>query len=236
MKKYFGILSLAAAVACGTFETSAFAQGQPAAGAAKAPDIPAKIGLVDMAKVFKKYEKFEHLRNDLQAEMGQMQAEAKTIKGQVDAIQQEMKEYNKDSKEYKSLQEKMVRMTTGFEAKAKLSAPEFARREAQIFEEVYLDATNIVKLYAEFYKYTLVLRFNSDQIDADTPQQLANGLNKLVLYHRTQDDITDVVIEALNKKYRKETGVATGGNPGVAPKGSANPPKVAGNGDRPKQN
>ncbi len=214
------LLSLVAVASLSMLATSqtAFAQGEKAGGAAPAAaaNVPTKIGLVDMAKVFKKYDKFTRLREDLQAQMSQMQNEAKGVKAQAEKIAEEMKGFNKDSKEYKALQEKLVRLTSDFDTKAKIAAPDMARKEAQIFEDVYLEVADVIKMYAEFYKYTLVLRFNSDQIDADSPQQLANGLNKLVLYHRAQDDITEPVIEYLNRQYAKKGGVAPASG-GAAP-------------------
>lgn len=210
MKKI--LLSLAALASLSLFSGSSlvFAQSDKGTtgGAAATAPVPAKIGLVDMGKVFKQYEKFSRLREDLQGQMTQMQGEAKGIKGQVEKLSEEMKGYNKDSKEYRALQEKIVRITTDYEARIKIAGPDMARKEAQIFEDVYLEVADVIKMYAEYYKYTLVIRFNSDQIDADSPQQLSQGLNKLVLYHRPQDDITQPVIDYLNKQYAKKSGGA----------------------------
>lgn len=228
MKKILLSLAALASLSFIAESQSAFAQGEKAGGAgAPAAQASAKIGLVDMGKVFKKYEKFARLREDLQGQMTQMQNEAKGVKAQVEKLSEELKGYNKDSKEYRALQEKIVRITTEYEAKMKLAGPEMARKEAQIFEDVYLEVTDVVKKYAEFYNYTLVIRFNSDQIDADSPQQLAQGLNKLVLYHRPENDITQPVIDFLNKQFVKNGGVAGGGAGAGA--GAAKPTQPAPN-------
>ncbi len=216
MKKFLFSIAALASLSLMTESPSAFAQAEKPAGGAAASQLPTKIGLVDMGKVFKQYEKFARLREELQGQMTVMQGEAKGIKAQVEKMSEEMKGYNKDSKEYRALQERIVRVTTDYEAKMKLAGPEMARKEAQIFEDVYLEVTDVIKKYAEYFNFTMVIRFNSEQIDADSPQQLTQGLNKLVLYHRPQDDITQPVIDFLNKQYAKNGGATAGGGGGAA--------------------
>lgn len=200
MKKL--ILSLAAFAAIGTSVVSA--QAPAPATADKTANLPVKIGLVDMARVFKEYSKFTTLREELQAEMVAMQEEAKTIKVQVNKTAEQMKQLNQDSPEFRALEEKIAKQTSEFETRTRLKQRDLARREAEIFETVYLEASDVVKQYAEYYKFTIVMRFNSESIDSDNPQKLANGLNKLVIYHRPQDDITDPVIEYLNRQQDKK--------------------------------
>ena len=193
-------------------------QGQtekPAAAAA-----PTKIGLVDMARVFKEYEKFARLREDLEAQKGELVDSAKQAKATAGKIAEEMKQFGQDSAEYRTREERITKLSTEFETRARIAQRDLARKEAEIFETVYVEASDVISRYAKHFNYTLVLRFNSEQIDADNPQKLANGLNKLVLFNRPQDDITDPVVEALNREFAKKAGPVTGGpkTPATAPR------------------
>ena len=79
---------------------------------------------------------------------------------------------------------------------------------------IYADTTSMVKLYAEYAKFTVVMRFDRKDIDENTaPNEAVQRMNKQVVYHRTEDDITDIVLSSLNKKYAPETG----GKPAVTP-------------------
>jgi Skp family chaperone for outer membrane proteins len=78
---------------------------------------------------------------------------------------------------------------------------QYQRKEAEIFQNIYVDAVDVIKLYAEHFDYSMVMRFNSADLDKSNPTSVVNGLNKLVIYHRPQDDITDAVIDYLNRKY-----------------------------------
>ena len=180
--------------------------------------VPTKIGLVDMARVFKEYEKFARLREDLEAQKGSLVDSAKQAKAAATKIAEEMKQFGQDSDEYRTREERITKLSTEFETRARITQRDLARKEAEIFETVYVEASDVIARYAKHFNYTLILRFNSEQIDAENPQKLANGLNKLVLYNRPQDDITDPVVEALNREFAKKAGPAAGGPKALAPR------------------
>ena len=174
------------------------------APAAKPKLQPAIIGLVDMAKVFKEYEKFADLREALQVEMQAKQAQGQAILAQANKIKEEMKLLQAGSPDYIKREAELVRLSSEFETKGKLAQAFYRRREAEVFEAVYVDAIKVVDLYAKHFGYTMIIRFNSEALDSANPQKLANGLNKLVVYSRPQDDITDPVIIYLNKNLPKK--------------------------------
>jgi len=172
------------------------------AAAAKTKLQPAIIGLVDMAKVFKEYKKFTDLREVLQAEMQVKQAEGQAIAKQANKLKEELKLLKPGSPEYTKREADLVRLSSEFEAKGKLVQVHYRRREAEVFETVYVDAIKVVELYAKHFGYTMIIRFNSEPLNGTNPQALASGLNKLVVYSRPQDDITDAVSDYLNRQYK----------------------------------
>ena len=219
MKKTVSVVALAC---CIGLTAPAMSQTQPAAAAA-APAAPVKIGLVDMARVFKEYNKFEDMRASLKAEMEIALAEAKKIAADAEKVKDELKLLKQGSPEFIKRETDFAQLSSDFETKRKVANVQYQRREAEIFQNIYVDAVGVIKLYAEHFKYSMVMRFNSAELDKTNPSSLANGLNKLVIYHRPQDDITDAVIDYLNRKYaptnpavpRAATKPATGTVPGV---------------------
>ena len=94
-----------------------------------------------------------------------------------------------------------------------------------MFKVIYADTTMMVQKYAEYAKYTMVVRFDRKDIDENTaPAEAVQRMNKQVVYYRADDDITDVVLSTLNKEFEKA-------NPGaVSPEVTKkNPIRQAGN-------
>lgn len=197
MKKTVSVVALAC---CIGLTAPAMGQNQPAAAAPAAP-APVKIGLVDMARVFKEYNKFEDMRASLKAEMEVALAEAKKIAAEAEKVKEELKLLKPGSAEYIKRESDLAQLSSDFETKRKLANVQYQRKEAEIFQDIYIDSVGVIKLYAEHFKFSMVMRFNSAELDKTNPTSLANGLNKLVIYHRPQDDITDAVIDYLNRKY-----------------------------------
>lgn len=196
-------LALTAALCLSGFLGTVQAQNtKPAAAPA-----PVKIGLVDMARVFKEYNKFKVLRDDLKGIMETRMKEAQAIATEAKKIAGEAKLLRQGSAEFIAKESQLAGLTTQFQTKQKLAQAEYVREEAKIFEQIYVEARDVIKLYSEHFKYTLVLRFNSKPLDTESgaPQEVANSLNKLVVYHRAQDDITDSIIEYLNRKFPAPT-------------------------------
>ena len=96
-----------------------------------------------------------------------------------------------------------------FEAFRAATQRKLARRESEMFKIIYAYTTMMVKKYAEYAKYTIVVRFDRKDIDENTaPAEAVQRMNKQVVYHRAEDDITDVVLSTLNKQYEGSPGAA----------------------------
>ena len=198
MKKTVTVVALAC---CIGLTAPAMGQTKPAAATPAPAATPVKIGLVDMARVFKEYKKFEDMRATLKAEMEIALAEAKKIAAAAEKIKEELKLLKQGSAEYIKRESDLAQLSSDFEAKRKVANLQYQRKEAEIFQNIYVDAVDVIKLYAEHFDYSMVMRFNSADLDKSNPTSVVNGLNKLVIYHRPQDDITDAVIDYLNRKY-----------------------------------
>lgn len=168
--------------------------------------LPTKIGLVDMAKVFKDYDKFNELREELKVEMQAQLEEAQAIANEAKKVSDEMALIKKGTPQYIMLEQKLAQLSSDFETKRKLAQANYVRREADIFSKVYSESSEIIALFAKHFEYTLVIRFNSEPVNPEDPQSLAASLNKLVIYNRASDDLTSAIVSHLNKQHAKATG------------------------------
>ncbi len=225
MKKLF--VCFAVAAAAGFALAPASAQERPAAAPAKsaAPAAAAthQIGLIDMAHVFKNYEKFKSMTEDMQADAKAAQAEAETMVEQMKAIQETMQKLTEASPDYTKQETQILTLQTKLETFRKVQQREFLRKEAEIYKTVYMEVQNAVQKYAKYYKYTLVLRFNRQSVDAaENPQEIITSMNRQVVHYREEDDLTDPILDFLNDEYKKSKGGApTSGAPGRQAKGPA---------------
>jgi Skp family chaperone for outer membrane proteins len=201
------------AVLCLLTASSAFAQA-PAAAPASAATMPHKVGLIDMAYIFKNYKKFEDRRESLKADIAQTDEKAKAMAEGLKAIEAELKggKYKPDSPEYQATEAKGFALKSQFEQFSAKAKRDFLNKESEIYKEVYLECSNAVKQYSEYYKYTLVIRFSRETIDGtEEARELIQGMNNLVIYHNPEFDISDKILVFLNQSYAKTTAANTTG-------------------------
>jgi outer membrane protein len=205
------IVALVAALAASSMiPVMAQDAAKPAAPAVK-DTTPHRVGLVDMAEVFQGYKKFEDLRAGLAAEIEKSDAEAKLMVEKMQKMQLEMQESKlaPGSPQYEQAEKTLLGAKGEFEAFRAATQRKLARRESEMFKVIYADTTMMVQKYAEYAKYTMVVRFDRKDIDENTaPAEAVQRMNKQVVYYRAEDDITDVVLSTLNSKYEGATGAS----------------------------
>ena len=225
--------AVAALALVGLYAANVSAQGsKPAAAQPSATSTaPHKVALIDMAHVFKTYEKFNNLREDLKVEVTQGEETAKAKAEVLKNLQAKMKSYQETSPEYSQTEQQLAKLSAEFETFRRAAQRDFLKKESQIYHTVYMDVADMVKKYAEFYKYTLVIRFSREDLDTDNAQKLIEGMNRQVVFYREEDDITDAVVDALNRQFGKQ---ATGGAARPAGTTGANPSPTNGNRPAPR--
>lgn len=203
MKKILlSLLSIAVVTATGAAQAQ---ERSPKAGPGH------RVGLIDMAHVFQNYKKFESLRNDLQAEIEKSDAEAKTLVDRLKRMQEEIKKFDAGGSQYEQAEKQILEQKGEFDAFRAATQRRLARRESEMFKIIYTDVTAAVKLYAEYAKFDHVMRFNRKGIDdTGNPQEAVQTMNKTFIYWKKDNDITDPVLDYLNRSYAKSSGTRAG--------------------------
>jgi Skp family chaperone for outer membrane proteins len=197
-----GAFALALLAGVLTLSGNAWSQNKEATAAA-ASNTPHKVGLIDMAHVFKNYKKFEVLREELKEEIASSEAKAKGMQEELGEMQKAMKGMAEGGSDYTKAEQIIVKKAAEFETFRRAASRDFLKKESQIYLQVYNETSDAVKKYATHYKYTLVIRFNREELDTENPQNLLQGMNRQVVYHQAEDDITPSVLEFLNRSYAK---------------------------------
>lgn len=167
-----------------------------------------KVGLIDMAKVFKEYEKFTSQREKLKDEIELKRAAYKGTRKQIDQLKKKISDplISSDSPEKRQWEKEYFDLNAQFQSKLKQDEIEFMRREAKIYKEIYQEIQKVVRQYSEYYGYSVVLRYSSEGLDkAKDPRTILDKMNRLVVYHSPQIDITAPILKHLNEKYMEQT-------------------------------
>jgi outer membrane protein len=198
------LCSAAVAVAAGLFLSTGRSHGQ-----AGAEGPPHQIGLIDMAFVFKKYDKFKTQTEALQASIKNADEQAKAKVELMKQMQERLTTLQSGSPDYSKTEAQLIQAQTELETFRKKSQLDFLRSEADIYKTVYLEVQKTVEQYAKAYKYTLIMRFNRSPVeDADNPQEIIQSMNRQVVFYQNRDDLTDPILEYLNKEFAKKSGGA----------------------------
>ena len=165
----------------------------------------AQIGLIDMAHVFKNYDKFVDLTEQLQNEVKQSDEVLRPRVEGIKKLQEQMKDLSPTSAEYEQLEGQLVNAQADLRKIQLQKQREFVKKETELYKSIYLEVTDAVDRYSNYYKYTLILRFSRNPVTGEEdPQKLMQGMNRQVLYHRNRDDLTDPVLKFLNGQWQKE--------------------------------
>lgn len=173
----------------------------PATAAATQAEIPHKIALIDMGRVFKEYKKIEVLKEDWKSEFQVNEDNAKKLTAQIQQVVEQMKEFKQGSPEFIKLEKQQTDMAAKLGAFKQTAQRELLRKEAELLKTVYLETMDVVEKMAVKYGYTLVMRFNSDTFEGEDMSKMQLVMNRVIVYHQTEDDLTDGVINHLNRRF-----------------------------------
>ncbi len=181
--------------------STAFAQGTAASS------IPHKVALIDISRVLKEYKKVDALRSEIKAEIAKSETQRTAMVKQMKTIKDKLNSPNiqQGSPKAVELEKQGLKVEAEFNSFKKAERTRILRREAQLLKTIHGEIKGVVKRAADAWGYTLVLRFNGAASDAATPNNVVGQLQRQVVYYRTEDDITQPVIEYLNKQYLKQS-------------------------------
>lgn len=208
MKKTLSCVCLAFAILATAALSQATAQA-PGKGA-RAP-IPG-VRIIDLKKIFDGYDRFLDETRFLKREVEAREEQLKGLRDEMQKLAKQHKELNPSTPEAKDLEGRMVRMDSEHRSQLTLGKKEFLEKEAKIYFNVYREVIDEVKLYCQYEGVQLVLRFNNDAMPTpDDPQGVLKELNKTVVHHDPAIDITKLIMDELNRRYRASIGQAKGG-------------------------
>jgi Skp family chaperone for outer membrane proteins len=164
-----------------------------------------KIGIVDISRVFEKYDKRTDLDLGLKDLEKELQDEINKKKKEMIDLSEETQLLDLGSETRRKNEDMLERKKVELEGYAKFAERQLLKRYKAFFEQVYGEVVKKVEEIGESEGYDLIIKKEEPELDSGQIADLQFKIGiRTVLYHSKAVDITAIVIEHLNSEYSKE--------------------------------
>jgi Skp family chaperone for outer membrane proteins len=155
------------------------------------------VAVLDVAKIFTENATFDSKMKSIKSEADSLKAE---IQGEQEKIRQDalkLQAYEAGSPDRNQLEAELEQRQAALRTRARQSEQDLLNREAAIYYDTYSEMQKVVAEIAQQYGISLVLRFDSAEIDKSNRPEVIKGVNRAVVYHHKLD-LTNMVIKAMS--------------------------------------
>lgn len=162
------------------------------------------VAVVDVAKVFKNHAGFKQKLDAMKEELKTFQS---TTTNQLKALQERARQLSNQFKPgtaaYKRAEADIATSESDIRVKAKLKQKELLEREARLYYDTYQEIRGIISQLATHYGISMVLRFDSEEIDPQDLSKMQGVLNRFVIVAQPNVDLTGAVLRQVNPQAKR---------------------------------
>lgn len=164
--------------------------------------MPDRTGFLDVAEVFKQYKKFKNAKQDIQDEVASLSLKAKRMVDEIRQLEAATKSADENSSQRRELERELIQKRRKVEDFQRVQRENLVKQEATLYKTVYLEVLDAVRVVADEQRFTAVMRFDrSAANEVSSREEILKFLNRGVVFHRDENDLTDAIIDRLNTKY-----------------------------------
>lgn len=163
------------------------------------------VAVLDVAKVFKENRDFESKMQSIKSTADQLKA---SIQQKQEAIKQEaagLQQYEVGSPERNQMEAELVQKQAKLRTEAHQAEVDLLSKEAGVYYDTYQQMQSILSSLSNEYGISLVLRFDSEKVDANNRGEVIKGVNRAVVYQQGLD-LTTMVIEKMSNNVARAGG------------------------------
>lgn len=199
MKTSLRVTAFAVTVLC-LGVSSGRAQVQPrVATPAPAASAGTRVAVIDINFIFKNHERFKQTMDGIKQEIETFEAYLREERNKVTTKTEQLQALPAGSPQYKQLEEQIATMHTSLGLETGRKRKEILEREAKVYYNSYQEIEDRVAKFAHSYSIDLVMRFNSEPMDATKRESVLQGINRAVVYQNSLN-ITNAIIDDLNRQ------------------------------------
>lgn len=161
------------------------------------------VAVVDVAYIFKNDPSIKSQIESVETKMKSIDGELKGKREELKNAAAQLKTFKPGTPEYAAAEEKVAGMESKLRLEMARKRKELADAEAQVYFDNYQTIAQGVKLLAQHYKVSLVLRYNSEDMDKAKGESVVRGVMKNVVYHDDKIDMTPAVMQYLNRVAKR---------------------------------
>lgn len=157
------------------------------------------VTVMDVAKVFDQNPWFKQRMEAIKGEADSLKAQITTKQEQIRNEALSVQKLEVGSNERNNKEREIEQRQAELRTTARQSEQQLLNREAEIYFETYKTMREVVTSIAQENGISLVLRYDSSEIDPSNRPEVIKGVNRTIVYHR-QLDLTKMVSEQMNAR------------------------------------
>ncbi len=157
------------------------------------------VTVLDVAAVFDKNPSFNVRMDAIKAEADRLKSEITAKQEQIRQNAVKLQDLQVGSADRNKMEADLEQQQASLRTDARQSEQDLLNREALIYYETYRTLQEVVADVAEKHNISLVLRYDSAEIDKTNRAEVIKGVNRTVVFHR-QLDLTKLVGESMNAR------------------------------------
>jgi Skp family chaperone for outer membrane proteins len=164
-----------------------------------------RIATINIAKVFANYKKTQDLDRDLRATRDQKQQVADEKRNEITKLRDSIALLEIGTEPRKKQEEEFQRKQVEFQTFQKVTADSLLSTRKEATEKLYAEIIKAIGDYSREQKLDLIVKVDDAPLTSATIDELLFKINQRnIVYSSPQLDITDAVLNRLNKGYAKE--------------------------------
>ena len=152
------------------------------------------VAVLDVARVFKENAEFDTAMKTIRQEADGLKGQITQQQEAIKAEAQQLGQYEPGSAERNEMEATLEQKQTALRTRARQAEADLLNREAGVYFATYQQMQSVVGQIAGQHGISLVLRFDSEEIDPTNRAQVIKGVNRPVVFHRRLD-LTNLVIQ-----------------------------------------
>jgi len=197
----------------------ALLRGADAAPASDIPQRPPRIAVVNLNSILNGIEEKKAALEELDKLRKEKTSSLSELEEQIQNMTKKLNLLEPSGDEYKSTQRKLIEINTDYKAKGEAAKAELINRQTDIIREFYFRIAAEVTAYAKEKDLDMVFTVQpAEEIERAGYRELQPVIAlRKIIYYRGEFDVTDRIIERLNKSYQQKKASAPTATKAVKP-------------------
>lgn len=174
------------------------------------------IALVDVTYLFENCTEFQNKMASLKNEIEGIDTRLKGEFDAINALREELRamtDVSPDSQMYREKENALAQRTTAFEMERNRLRRQLLIQEGRVYWQTFQMIQGHIQAYAKERGLLAVVRYDQRKVDENDPQTVLQTINRQIIYHEAQIEITSEILRRINSGAPRTTRLSGPGSP-----------------------